>query len=282
MNKQAIRKAFFVCASIGVVYAALAFNIQDRFSMKRTFDSPVRKAPKSLSVAVAKAQDAVTPQETAITSGSSSIEPVGLIAVPIVAYAIREGLIEKDGMILVKKTEDPSNVYLKKPIDILRDKDPEGLKTLSRIIGKKNIETFLNREGIKLPDRSLPFDAMAGTGYSVEKNALVALYNKYVGEGFDPLLPCVAGGFEVTRKGSGFDIGKVRENRQAQTAQDGNAWTMPNLTGLSMKAALDKISPRTEAVKIHGSGVVADQYPKPQEKVQKETRCILYGRSYQR
>ena len=272
MNKQAIRKAFFVCASIGVVYAALAFNIQDRFSMKRTFNSPVRKAPKSLSVAVANARDAVTPQGTAITS-SSSIEPSSLITVPIIAYAIREGLIEKDGMILVKKTDDASNVYLKKPFDILKDKDPDGLKTLSRIIGKKNIETFLNREGIKLPDRSLPFDAMAGTGYSIEKNALVALYNKYVGEGFDPLMPYVAGG---------FDIGKVREDRQAQTAQDGSTWTMPNLTGLSMKAALDKISSRTEAVKIHGSGVVADQYPKPQEKVQKETRCILYGRSYQR
>lgn len=282
MNKQAIRKAFFVCASIGVVYAALAFNIQDRFSMKRTFDSPVRKAPKNLSVAVAKAQDAVPLQETAITSSSSSIEPSSLIAVPIVAYAIREGLIEKDGMILVKKTEDASNVYLKKPFDILKDKDPEGLKTLSRIIGRKNIETFLNKEGVKLPDRSLPFDAMAGTGYSVEKKALVALYNKYVGEGFDPLMPYVAGGFEVARKGGGFDIGKVREDRQTQAAQDGSAWTMPNLTGLSMKAALDKISPRTEAVKIHGSGVVADQYPKPQEKVQKETRCILYGRSYQR
>lgn len=282
MNKQAIRKAFFVCASIGVVYAALAFNIQDRFSMKRTFDSPVRKAPKNLSVAVAKTQDAVALQEAVITSSSSSIEPSCLIAVPIVAYAIREGLIERDGMILVKKTEDASDVYLKKPFDILKDKDPEGLKTLSRIIGKKNIETFLNREGIKLPDRSLPFDAMAGTGYSVEKNALVALYNKYVGEGFDPLMPYVAGGFEVARKGSGFDIGKVREDKHAQTAQDGSTWTMPNLTGLSMKAALDKISPRTEAVKIRGSGVVVDQYPKPQEKVQKETRCILYGRSHQR
>lgn len=282
MNKQAIRKAFFVCASIGIVYAGLAFNIQDRFSMKRTFDSSVRKAPKNLSVAVAKAQDAVTARETAITSSSSSIEPSGLIAVPVVAYAIREGLIEKDGMILVKKTEDTSNVYLKKPFDILKDKDQEGLKTLSRIIGKKNIETFLNREGIKLPDTSLSFDAMAGTGYSVEKNTLIALYNKYVGAGFDPLMPYVAGGFEVARKGGGFDIGEVREDRQAQTAQDGDTWTMPNLTGLSMKAALDKISPRTEVIKIHGSGVVADQYPKPQEKVQKETRCILYGRSYQR
>ena len=282
MNKPAIRKAFFVCASIGLVYAALAFNIQDRFSMKRTYTTAPQKAPKSLSVAVPRSDSAPVRHDPVIAGNSLSIEPSFLIAVPIVAFSIREGFIEKEGMILVKKAEDPSTVYLKKPFDILKDRDGDGLKALSRIIGRKNIETFLNKEGVRLPDRSLSVDAIAGTGYSVDKAMLVALYNKHVGDGFDPLMPYIAGNFEVSKKPGGFEIGRVQEDKQTQAAQDSTAWTMPNLSGLSMKAALSRISPRVQTVRILGSGVVADQYPKPQEKVEKETRCILYGRSYQR
>ncbi|MDD3845924.1 MAG: PASTA domain-containing protein [Syntrophorhabdaceae bacterium] len=282
MNKQAIRKAFFVCASIGLVYAALAFNIQDRFSMKRTYQTSVKKAPKSLNVAVPGPDNEPSRQAPIIAGNQPSIEPSLLIALPIIAYSIREGLIEREGMILVKRTDDPSSVYLKKPLDILKDKDSEGLRTLTRIIGKKNIEAFLSQEGVKLPDRSLPFDALAGTGYSIDSEVLVALYNKYVGAGFDPLIPFAAGGFEVSRKGRGFEIGKIRKEKQAQAVRNGAAWIMPDLSGLSMKAALDRISAKGQAIKIYGSGVVASQYPNPQEKVEKETRCILYGRTYQK
>jgi hypothetical protein len=282
MNKQAIRKAFFVCASIGLVYGALAFNVQDRFSMKRTYETSVKKAPKSLNVAVPGAEREPSQQAPVIAGSNPSIEPSLLIAVPIIAYSIKEGLIEKDGMVLVKKTEDPSSVYLKKPLDILMDKDREGLKTLSRIIGKKNMEAFLTREGVKLPDSSLPFDTLAGTGYSVDRQVLAALYNKYVGDGFDPLMPFVAGGFEVSRKGGRFEIGRTREEKRSQAGQESAAWTMPNLSGLSMRAALDRISTKGHLIRIHGSGIVVDQYPKPQERVAKETGCILYGRTYQK
>lgn len=282
MNKQAIRKAFFVCAFIGLAYAALAFNVQDRFSMKRTYETSAKKAPRSLNVAVPGPQKEALRQAPVIAGDDLSFEPSLLIAIPIVAWSIREGIVEKDGMVLVKMTEDPSSVYLKKPLDILKDRDKEGLRTLARIIGRKNMETFLTREGVKLPDRSLSFDTLAGTGYSVHGRTLTALYNKYVDAGFDPLMPYASGGLEVSRKAGGFTIGKVREERKAQAGPDSAAWTMPDLGGLSMKAALDRISTKGQAVRIYGSGVVTDQYPKPRERVEKDTRCILYGRTYQK
>ncbi len=282
MNKQAIRKAFFVCASIGLAYAALAFNVQDMFSMKRTYETSVKKAPKSLNVAVPGARKEPPRQVPVITGSDPSFEPSLLIAVPIVAYAIREGMVEKDGMVLVKRTGNASSVYLKKPLDILKDRDREGLRTLARIIGRKNMETFLIREGVKLPDRSLTFDPLAGTGYSVDGKTLTALYNKYVDAGFDILMPFASGGLEVSRKAGGFAVGKAQEEKRAQAGRDSAAWTMPDLGGLSMKAALDRISTKGQAIRIYGSGVVTDQYPRPRERVEKDTRCILYGRTYQK
>lgn len=282
MNKQAIRKAFFVCASIGLVYAALAFNVQDRFSMKRTYETSMKKAPRSLNVAAPGPQKEPLRQEPVIAGSGPSFEPSLLIAIPIIAHSIREGIIEKDDMVVVKGTGDPQQVYLKKPLDILKDRDRDGLRTLSRIIGRKNMEAFLVREGVKLPDRSLSFDTLAGTGYSVDVKTLAALYNRHVDAGFDPLLPFASGGLEVSRKNGGFVIGKVREEKRVETDRDGAAWTMPDLTGLSMKAALDRISTKRQAILVYGSGIVTDQYPRAQEKVEKDTRCILYGRTYQK
>ncbi len=282
MNKRAIQKAFFVCAFIGLTYAAMAFNIQDRFAMKRTYDVSARSAPKGLSVTIPKIDPKPALHEPVIAKDSPSIEPLFLIAVPIVAASIKEGLIEKDGLILVKKEDDPSSVYLKKPVDILKDKDKEGMKSLSRIVGKKHIEAFLKKEGVTLPDRSLPFDTMTGKGFSVDKKVLTAMYDKYVSEGFYALLPFTDGGFEVRRHAGGFEISKAGEPRQTRAAQSDISWTMPNLSGLSMKAALDRVAPRAQKIKIYGYGIVTDQFPKPQEQVKNDTECILYGRSYQK
>lgn len=282
MNKQAIRKAFFVCASIGLAYAALVFNVQDRFSMKRTYETSVKTAPRSLNVAVPGPQKEPDRQAPVIAGGGLSFEPSLLIAVPIIAHSIKEGIIEKDGMVIVKGTEETSPVYLKKPLEILKDRDMDGLRTLSRIIGRKNMDAFLAREGIQLPDRSLTFDTLAGTGYSVDQRVLAALYNKYVDDSFDPLMPFSSGGFEVSRKAGGFAIEKVREQKRAEAGRDSTAWTMPDLTGLSLRAALDRISTKGQGVLIYGSGVVTDQHPRAQEKVEKDTRCILYGRTYKK
>ncbi|MBP1748101.1 MAG: hypothetical protein H6Q52_640 [Deltaproteobacteria bacterium] len=283
MNKQAIRKAFVVCTFIGLMYAGIAFNVQDRFSMKRTYEPASAKTPRSLSVAAPQPAAAPVPQKKAvIANNNTDIEPSFLIAVPIVAFAIREGFIEKDGMIVVQKNDDDaSSVYLKKPVDILKDKDKDGLKAICRIVGKKNIEVFLNRQGMKLPDKSLSVDTITGIGYSIDKNLLVNMYNTYVGEGFAPLMPYASGGFEVSRKNNGFQINAVRNEKTLQNAEGSAAFFMPDLSGLSMKAALDRISSKAQ-VKIYGSGIVVDQFPKPKEKVEKETRCALYGRSYQR
>ena len=283
MNKQAIRKAFIVCTFIGLMYAGIAFNVQDRFSMKRTSGPVSAKTPRNLSVAAPQPKSDPAPQKQVLTTDNKAgIEPSFLIAVPIVAFAIKEGLIEKDGMIVVQKNDDDTSpVYLKKPADILKDKDKDGLKAISRIIGKKNIEIFLSRQGVKLPDKSLSVDTITGIGYIIDKNLLVNMYKQYVGEGFVPLMPYASGGFEVSRKNNVFQINAVRNERNLRNAEDSAAYSMPDLSGLSMKAALDRISSKAR-VKIHGSGIVGDQFPKPGEKVEKETRCILYGRSFQR
>lgn len=279
MNKRALQKAFFVCAFIGLTYAAMAFDVQERFAMKRTFDVQARSAPKGLSIASTKLESRPAVRQSVIAADSASIEPSLLISVPIVASSIKEGLIEKEGLILIGKENSPGKVYLKKPIDILRDKDKEGLKSLSRIIGKKNIEAFLKKEGVTLPDRTLPFDAMAGKGFSVDKKVLTALYGKYVKEGFDSLLPFADGGFEVQKRAGGFEITGASEQKQEGMALTDTAFAMPDLSGLSMKAALDLIAPRAQKVKIHGSGTVADQFPKPRQQVKSDTQCVLYGRS---
>lgn len=299
MNKQAIRKAFIVCATIGIVYAGIALNVQDRFSMHRTHAE--KKGPQGLNLIPLKTEEKITspalgdrkdvlpgPDKTkertvpVITGDAMSVEPSFLIAIPIVAYSIREEFIEKDGMIFVTKADDPASVYLKKPLDILKDKDTQGLKTLARMIGKKNIDSFLRKEGVKLPDKSLAIDTIAGIGYSIDKNLLLNLYRKYVGEGFDPLLPYAAAGFEISKKNGSFQLTTIKSNKFSQAAPKSSPFAMPDLAGLSMKKALDTIAPKVGSVKIHGSGTIIDQFPKPNEKVGKDTLCILYGRTYQR
>ncbi len=295
MNKPAIRKAFIVCTFIGLMYAGIAFNVQDRFSMKRTYEPVSGKAPRGLSLAAPQPKTAleqkVVPEQkvaaqplkrTVIENNGADIEPSFLIAIPIIAFAVKEGLMEKDEMIVVQKNRDSeSSVYLKKPLDILKDKDKDGLRAIARIIGKKNIENFLIRQGVKIPDKSLAVDTITGIGYSIDKNLLVSMYSTYVGEGFAPLMPYASGGFEVSRKNNGFQINTVRNEKNLQSVEDSSAFIMPDLSGLSMKAALDKISSKVP-VKIYGSGTVVDQSPRPREKVEKEGQCILYGRTYQR
>jgi len=111
---------------------------------------------------------------------------------------------------------------------------------------------------------------------------LAAMYNRHVGKSFDPILPFSAAGFEVKKTADTFEINKVGEIKQAQKTQSGAGWTMPDLTGLSIKAALDMVAPKAQTVKVYGSGIITDQYPKPQEQVKSDTECALYGRSQQR
>lgn len=299
MNKQAVRKAFIVCATIGVVYTGIAFNVQDKFSMHRTHAE--KKGPQGLNLIPVKTEEnnasptsgvkkeALPGPDTikqrtqpVITGDEAAFEPSFLIAIPIIAYSIREELIEKDAMIFVAKTNDPASTYLKKPLDILEEKDVEGLKSLARMIGKKNIDSFLRKEGITLPDKTLAIDTIAGIGYSIDKNLLLNLYRKYVGEGFDPLLPYAAAGFEISKKNGSFQLTTIKSNKYPQAVKESSAFTMPDLAGLSMKKALDTIAQKVGSVKIHGSGTIIDQFPKPNEKVGKDTLCILYGRTYQR
>lgn len=283
MNKRATQKAFFVCVFIGIAYAAMAFNIQEKFVMKRTHEVAPRQTPKNLSVAVVKTDFKKTMPESIITNDNLTVEPLLLIAIPIIAASIIDGHVEKEGLILIRNTENPSSpVYLKKPLDILKDKDREGLMSLSKIIGKRQIESLLKKEGVTLPHGLVVSDAIMGQGFKVEKKVLVMMYNKYVSKDLDQFFPFSDGDLEVQKKAGIFTINKVGENRQVSKTQQETAWTMPNLLGLSMKAALDRITPKSKKIKLYGSGIVIDQHPKPSELVRYDTECILYGRSQQR
>ena len=55
---------------------------------------------------------------------------------------------------------------------------------------------------------------------------------------------------------------------------------MPSLVNLPIKTALEKLAPHTSKIKIHGSGLVAEQQPKALEKMKGEMECVIHGRPY--
>ena len=63
-----------------------------------------------------------------------------------------------------------------------------------------------------------------------------------------------------------------------RAAKEDEEWRMPNLTGLTIKLAIDNLAGHTARIKVHGSGVVVDQYPKPFERLNGDSECAIYGR----
>jgi hypothetical protein len=205
-----------------------------------------------------------------------SAEPSLFISIPIVCYAIREGLIEKEGLIFIKKG-GYGNGSWKKPLDILKDKDEEGLKSISKAIGKKQILGFLRKEGITHTEGAGTDDVILGRGYGVEKKKLLDLYGKYVSADYQAIFPFFLGGVGITKGKGGFDILRPKDAVK-ERREEGEEWMMPNLANLPIRDAIAKISVRTSKIKVHGSGSVIDQQPKPFQRTHGETECIIYGR----
>jgi hypothetical protein len=63
-------------------------------------------------------------------------------------------------------------------------------------------------------------------------------------------------------------------------AKDEQEWLMPNLINLPSKLALEKLITHTSKIKIMGSGNIAEQYPRPFERIRGEAECVIYGRTY--
>jgi hypothetical protein len=277
MNKRAHRKAFFILVSIGLMYMSMAFNLTEKFSMKRTFNSHAAAAPASLNVAIPE-QGTATDHPT-LSTESPAIEPSLFIAIPIIASAIKEGLIEKEGLILIKG-ESNAQADFKKPFEILRDKDENGLKSIAGIIGKKQLLHLLKKDGIAVKDDLELGDIMLGKSYTIEKKTLLALFDNYVTDDYHSLFPFTYNGFEVVKNSKGFEITEAHEHAITPRQEIAAEWVMPNLINLPIKAALEKLAIRTSRVKIYGSGFVTDQHPKASEKVQGEPECTIYGGSY--
>ena len=168
------------------MYLSTAFNVTEKFSMKRTLNTHTAATPAGFSGTI--------PERVAVTGRFApsktdpAIEPALFVAIPIVLSAIQDGLIEKEGLILIKKANN-TKADFKKPFDILKDKDEEGLVSIAEIIGKKQLLHFLKKEDISVQDDLELSDIILGKGYTIEKKTLLALFDKYVTDEYKSIIP---------------------------------------------------------------------------------------------
>ncbi len=204
------------------------------------------------------------------------MEPRFFISVPITCYAIKEGWIDKETLIFSGK-KGQNNVWLK-PLDILKQQDEDGLKVVLNAIGKSRLKEFLRKEGVDIEQDLGPEEIMLGRGYLVDRKKLISLYARYVTEECNDLFPLVLAQGGVVKGKQGFQIVSASEAARMRTGQEEKEWRMPDLTGLPIKLAIDKLTSHTSRIKVHGSGAVLDQSPKPLERIKENSECVIYGR----
>lgn len=207
-----------------------------------------------------------------------SVEPSMLIALPAICLALKEGRIDKEGLIFTKKDAYNSGNW-KKPLDILRDHDEEGIKVLLHSIGKESLPEILRKEGIQTRPDVSPEQLMTGKGYTVDKKKLLSLYHRHVAEGYSDLFPFMLPTVGVIKTKAGFEL--VESPRAVKpAAKEEEEWLMPNLANLPLRAAVEKLAAHTSKIKVYGSGVVVEQSPRPFERLRGESECSVQGRLY--
>jgi hypothetical protein len=310
MNKRANRRAFFICAVICLMYISVIIKVPEKLRFQRVSDGQ-KGAPQSMSISIPKPapeeyKDATSgvaapvtstavpheqkepvvtppakpPEATApVSHDNNVIEPSILISLPLISFAIKERLVERDGLIFVRKDGYNEGSW-KKPLDILKDKDVEGLKNISRNIGKKHSLEFLKKEGIKTGKDLTVEDIILGKGYTVEKEKIIALYNTFASEDYAGLFPFAYKGVGVFKGKNGFEIVKTKDDVKVLRAKEEPEWMMPNLVNLSMKDAIEKLTLHTTKVKVYGSGYVTEQWPKAFERMKTEAECSIQGRTH--
>lgn len=244
--------------------------------------------PKIVSVSTAQAiqpvretqteQAAVNKKVSPPVPGNDFIEPSFFMSLPLVCFAIKEGLIEKEGMIPAGK-DNGNAAQWKKPIDILYDKDVEGLKNISKTIGIKHMMLFLKQEGIMVKEGLSAEEIMLGRGYVLEKKKLLSLYSDTVSNEYCNLFPFTVNGTVIIGNNGHFEFTAMKNNAKKHHNAENEERLMPNLMNLPIKVALEKLAINTAKIKIHGSGIVAEQFPKPFERINGETECIIYGKT---
>ncbi len=204
MNKRANRKAFFILLCVGILYMSIAFDFTDRFSMRRTREARAGVTHQGFAVSIP--DSAAKRVDPVLSVDSPAIEPALLISLPLIASAIKDGLLDKDGLILVKRDND-GRADFKRLFELLRDKDEEGLRSVGAMVGKKQLVHLLKRDGIEVGDRLEAGEIMTGKGYVVERATLIAFYNHRVGGEYENLLPVSGGDYAMSRGDKGFEIG---------------------------------------------------------------------------
>lgn len=211
-----------------------------------------------------------------ISTTAFSIEPRIFISIPVTCHAITEGWIDKEGLISSRK-EGQTIIWLK-PLDILKQQDEDGIKQILKAIGKKRLTEFFRKQGIEIGKDLQPEEIMLGRGYLIDKRKLLALYNQFVPDEYNDLFPFVLAHGGMVKEKQGFRLVSAQEASRMRPDKDGTDWRMPNLTGLPLKVAIGKLAPHTSKIKVHGSGFVVDQSPRPFERIRGDQECSIQGR----
>ena len=313
MNKKSRKRAFLVYVILCLIYVSVAFRLTDKMTMRRISGEqadpsqsaflPVPKAeqdrnapppqwalsPVTASSVSAESDGAAKGQAVNNVRppladgrytdvGRPGIEPSLLISVPVVCHAIRQGWIEKEGLIFGKK-DAYNNGAWKKPLEIIKDRDEDGLRSIFSTIGQKRVLEFLKKEGVNPSGGLSPEDIVLGRGYAIDPDMLISLYNRNVGPECDEAFPFSLAHTGVAKGKNGFEMTKGEEGvREARKTAE-TEWMMPNLASLPIRTAIDKLSVHTARIKVFGSGYVTDQSPRPFERLKGEQECIIRGRT---
>lgn len=226
MKRKVNRRALGVYVLAIFVYLGLVLDLHQKLRIERV---SARKALNFQNVAA---------REYHMNREEFDIWP---IFYEFVKNQLDNGELDGDCLILVRKGD---SLQFKKPHEILKERDREGLESLIRLVGKSRLIEFLQKEGIRVEG----FEKVDEIAFQLGKN-------KEKGESKG--LP-----------------GEVHKN-EAHQVQD--EWVMPDLRNLPMREAISRLSMFTSRIRVIGYGEVLDQDPKPSTRVYGEGDCVLYG-----
>jgi len=176
------------------------------------------------------------------------------------------------------KKDAYNNVIWKKPIEILKDRDEDGVRSILTTIGQKRMVEFVRKEGLSPASGLNADDIILGKGYRVDEEKLIAVYNKYVGSMCDDLFPFSLREIGIMKGKYGFEITRGKEGPENDKKTAEAEWLMPNLANLPIRLAIGKLSAHTGRIKVYGNGHVMSQSPRAFERLQGEQECVIQGR----
>lgn len=224
MKRRVNRRALGVYVVVIFVYLGLVLDLQQKLRIERI------SAKKGLSY-----------QNVAAREHNMEESDIWPVFYEFVKNQLEKGELEGDCLILVRKGD---SLQFKKPYEILKERDREGLESLIRLVGKSKFIEFLQKEGIKVEGLKKVDEVTFQLGKNKEK-------------GESKGLP-----------------GEVCRNEAHQVEDE---WVMPDLRNLPMREAISRLSRFTSRIRVFGYGEVLDQHPKPGSRVYGEGDCVLYG-----